>query len=57
LARATVLAAIRPPAPALFSTTNGWPSASCRYCPTIRAAVSVWLPAANGVTMVTVRAG
>jgi hypothetical protein len=55
-ARATVLAAIKPPAPALFSMTKGWPSSSCRYWPMRRAAASDWLPAANGVMMVTVRA-
>src|SRR3982074_2894266 len=56
-ARATALAAGNPPAPARFSITTDWPSASCRYCPIMRAAASVALPAANGVMIVMVRVG
>src|SRR5882672_12755706 len=42
-----------PPAPARFSTTNGWPSCSDRRWVTVRAMMSVELPAVNGTTTVT----
>src|SRR5258705_7936968 len=42
-----------PPAPARFSTTNGWPSCSDRRWVTVRAMMSVELPAVNGRTTVT----
>ena len=54
---ATALAAGMPPAPARFSTMNGWPSASCRCAAIERAVASVTLPAANGVMIVTGRVG
>src|SRR5437868_4678729 len=42
-----------PPAPARFSTTNGWPSCSDRRCVTVRAMMSVALPAVNGTMTCT----
>src|SRR6266851_1221927 len=53
---ATADAAIKPPAPVLFSITNGCPRASCRCNATRRAAASVTLPGPNGTTTVTVLA-
>jgi hypothetical protein len=32
---------IEPPAPGLLSMTKGWPSDSCSFCDTTRAAISV----------------
>src|SRR5262245_16599200 len=42
-----------PPAPGRFSTTNGWPSCSARRCVTVRAMMSVALPAVNGTITCT----
>src|SRR3954452_9685727 len=42
-----------PPAPGRFSTTNGWPSCSERRCVTVRAMMSVALPAVNGTMTCT----
>ena len=41
-----------PPAPGLFSTTKGWPSASCNRGPIRRASTSLVLPT-MGTTMRT----
>src|SRR5262245_40577039 len=46
-----------PPAPDLFSTTNGTPNFVCRCCCRMRASKSAEPPAANGTTMVTGRCG
>src|SRR5215831_2529940 len=46
-----------PPAPDLFSTTNGTPNFACRCCCRMRASKSADPPAANGTTMVTGRCG
>ena len=46
-----------PPAPAMFSTMNCWPSDFEKYSPTMRAMMSVGPPAANGTMMVTGRVG
>src|SRR5258707_10905860 len=39
-----------PPAPGLLSMTKGWPKASCSFCPTRRAAMSVACPGGQGTT-------
>jgi hypothetical protein len=44
---------IVPPAPGRFSTTKGCPSCSDSRCATVRAMMSVALPAVNGTTTVT----
>src|ERR1700704_1946267 len=44
-------------APALFSTTTGWPSRGASFSATTRAMASVPPPAANGTTRVTARLG
>src|SRR5450830_106729 len=44
-------------APALFSTTTGWPSLPESFSASTRAMESVPLPAANGTTSVIVRVG
>src|SRR5262249_31764010 len=46
-----------PPAPDLFSTTNGTPNFACRCCCRMRASKSADPPAANGTTMMTGRCG
>src|SRR5215470_798691 len=46
-----------PPAPDLFSTTNGTPNFACRCCCRMRASKSAEPPAANGTMMVTGRCG
>src|SRR5678815_4620568 len=46
-----------PLAPALFSTTKGWPVLSSMYLPTRRAVMSPEPPGANGTTMCTALAG
>src|SRR6185503_16344494 len=48
---ATRSAPILPPAPALFSTTTGWPHASETFCAMTRAKVSAMPPTANGTTI------
>src|SRR5215470_9412863 len=52
-ALATAATPIVPPAPARFSTTNGCPSCSDRRCVTVRAMMSVALPAVNGTMTCT----
>ena len=52
-ARATAPMPIVPPAPGRFSTTKGWPSCSDSRCATVRAMMSVALPAVNGTITVT----
>ena len=42
-----------PPAPGRFSTTKGWPNCSDSRCATVRAMMSVALPAVNGTMTVT----
>jgi hypothetical protein len=44
-------------APALFSTTTGWPSRAASFSATTRPMASVPPPAANGTTRVIVRVG
>src|SRR6476620_11229015 len=39
-----------PPAPGLFSTMTGWPSAAVSFSPMVRARMSVVPPGANGTT-------
>ncbi len=46
-----------PAAPALFSTTTGWPHFSDSFCASMRAPVSLPPPGEKGTTMVTVRVG
>src|ERR1700679_109635 len=46
-----------PPAPGIFSTTTGWPSARAIRSLTTRATVSVGPPALNGTTTVMGRDG
>src|SRR5438093_12274296 len=46
-----------PPAPDLFSTTEGVASFACRCCCRMRASKSADPPAANGTMMVTGRCG
>ncbi len=50
---ATSPAPMVPPAPARLSTTTVWPHSSVSFCPTVRARMSVALPAVNGTTMRT----
>ncbi len=50
---ATTPAPIVPPAPARLSMMTGWPHNSASFCPTVRARMSVALPAVNGTTMRT----
>jgi len=57
LAFFTYSAAIWPFAPALFSTTTGCFSRSASFCPTMRATLSVPLPAAKDTTSVIGRLG
>ena len=52
-ALATYADPMLPPAPPRFSTTNGWPSPSCRPFATGRAAMSDGPPAGHGTTTVT----
>ena len=52
-ARATAAMPMVPPAPGRFSTMKGWPSCSDSRCATVRAMMSVALPAVNGTTTVT----
>ena len=42
-----------PPAPGRFSITTGWPHISESFWPTVRARMSVALPAVNGTTILT----
>ena len=42
-----------PPAPALFSTTTGWPSASASPVATSRAVMSTFPPGAKGTMILT----
>ena len=56
-ARATSVAPIEPPAPPLFSTTNGCPSASWSLCAMERARMSVDPPGGKGTTRRTGRRG
>jgi len=44
---------MEPPAPALLSTMNGWPSAACRRSATTRAAISVACPGGQGTITFT----
>jgi hypothetical protein len=46
-----------PPAPGRFSTTNGWPSATCSFSATTRAAMSVACPGGQGTTTLMGRLG
>ncbi|MNV85687.1 hypothetical protein D3C71_1796590 [compost metagenome] len=46
-----------PLAPALFSTTTGWPSRTDMDCATVRAITSVAPPAAKGTMMRKGRSG
>src|SRR5688572_13550911 len=50
---ATALAPIVPPAPGRFSTVTVWPHISPSFCPTVRARMSVALPAVNGTMIFT----
>src|SRR5262245_36265579 len=50
---ATWLAPIVPPAPGRFSITTVWFHISLSFCPTVRARMSVALPAVNGTTIFT----
>ena len=52
-ALATTPAPIVPPAPARFSTYTGCPHISESFCPTVRARISVALPAVNGTMIFT----
>jgi hypothetical protein len=56
-ALATVSMPSMPPAPALFSTTTGWPQRSFSLSPSRRTMMSSELPAGAGTTMRTGRAG
>ncbi len=46
-------APIVPPAPARLSTTTDWFHSSLSFCPTVRARMSVALPAVNGTMIFT----
>lgn len=50
---ATAVAPMVPPAPALFSTINGWPSAAASFSPAARAATSVAWSGVHGTMMRT----
>ena len=52
-ALATKSAPMLPPAPVLFSTTTGWPMASCSFGPIRRARMSLVPPGANGTMILT----
>src|SRR6185295_10602144 len=52
-ALATRSAPMLPPAPVLFSTTTGWPMASCSFGPIRRARMSLVPPGANGTMILT----
>ena len=49
-ALATDAVPVRPPAPARFSITTGWPSSVANLSPRMRAKVSAGPPAGNGTT-------
>src|SRR3954465_11689249 len=42
-----------PPAPGRLSMTNGWPSDSCSFCASMRAAMSVAWPGGQGTITFT----
>src|SRR4051812_18168587 len=55
--RATCCAAMRPPAPSLFSTITGWPRLTCSFSARMRAIVSDALPGETPETRRTVFEG